>query len=119
MRAVVTRVRSASVTVEGRVVGSTGGGLLVLLGVGQGDGEAERKKLTEKLPVLRIFEDEAGNPIPLSDLMEEGKEGLWLIFWASWCPDCENQLRYIAEMEALAEQYHVKLVLERVSSGSS
>ena len=60
MRAVVTRVRSASVTVEGRVVGRIGGGLLVLLGVGQGDGEAERKKLLDKLPVLRIFEDEAG-----------------------------------------------------------
>ena len=60
MRAVVTRVKSASVTVEGRVVGEIGGGLLVLLGVGQGDGEAERKKLLEKLPVLRIFEDEAG-----------------------------------------------------------
>ena len=60
MRAVVTRVKSASVTVDGRVVGRTDGGFLVLLGVGQGDGEAERKKLTEKLPVLRIFEDEAG-----------------------------------------------------------
>ena len=60
MRAVVTRVKSASVTVDGSVVGRTGGGFLVLLGVGQGDGEAERKKLTEKLPVLRIFEDEGG-----------------------------------------------------------
>ncbi len=60
MRAVVTRVKSASVTVEGRVVGRIDGGLLVLLGVGQGDGEAERKKLLDKLPVLRIFEDQAG-----------------------------------------------------------
>ena len=60
MRAVVTRVKSASVTVEGRVVGRIDGGLLVLLGVGQGDGEAERKKLLDKLPVLRIFEDGAG-----------------------------------------------------------
>lgn len=60
MRAVVTRVRSASVAVDGRVVGRTDGGLLVLLGVGQGDGDAQRKKLADKLPVLRIFEDEAG-----------------------------------------------------------
>ena len=60
MRAVVTRVKSASVTVEGRVVGRIDGGLLVLLGVGQGDGEAERKKLLDKLPVLRIFENQAG-----------------------------------------------------------
>ena len=60
MRAVITRVKSASVTVDGRVVGRTGGGFLVLLGVGQGDGEAERRKLTEKLPVLRVFEDEGG-----------------------------------------------------------
>ena len=60
MRAVITRVKSASVTVDGRVVGRTDGGFLVLLGVGQGDGEAERRKLTEKLPVLRVFEDEGG-----------------------------------------------------------
>ena len=45
MRAVVTRVKSASVTVDGDVVGRTGGGFLVLLGVGQGDGEPEMTRM--------------------------------------------------------------------------
>lgn len=60
MRAVVQRVASASVTVEGEKVGSIGPGLLVLLGVQEGDGEADRQWLLNKLTQLRIFEDEAG-----------------------------------------------------------
>lgn len=60
MRAVVTRVRSASVTVEGRTVGQIGQGFLVLLGIKVGDGEAQAEKLSEKITGLRVFEDEAG-----------------------------------------------------------
>ena len=60
MRAVVTRVSSASVTVEGRTVGQIGPGFLVLLGVKVGDGEAQAEKLAEKITGLRVFEDEAG-----------------------------------------------------------
>ena len=60
MRAVATRVDSASVEIDGRVNGSIGKGLLVLLGVHQEDTEAEAKKLADKLCGLRIFEDEAG-----------------------------------------------------------
>ncbi len=60
MRAVVQRVSSASVTVDGEVVGSIGRGLLVLLGVRDGDGEAEADKLAAKLEALRVFEDDAG-----------------------------------------------------------
>ena len=60
MRAVVTRVRSASVTVEGRTVGQIGPGFLVLLGVKVGDGEAQAEKLAEKITGLRVFEDETG-----------------------------------------------------------
>ena len=60
MRAVVTRVSSASVTVEGRTVGQIGVGFLVLLGVRTGDGEAQAEKLAEKITGLRVFEDEAG-----------------------------------------------------------
>ena len=63
------------------------------------------------LPPDAVFEDETGKPIPLSDLFEAGKEGLWLVFFASWCPDCDNQLRCIGDMEALADQYNIKLVL--------
>ena len=60
MRAVVQRVSSASVAVDGEVVGSIGRGLLVLLGVRDGDGEAEADKVAAKLEALRVFEDDAG-----------------------------------------------------------
>ncbi len=61
MRAVVQRVAEASVRVEGAVVGSIGRGLLVLLGVGQGDAEKDAEALAEKVAHLRIFADEAGH----------------------------------------------------------
>lgn len=60
MRAVVQRVSSARVEVEGEVTGSIGRGLLVLLGVGQGDAEKHAQWLAEKIAGLRIFEDDAG-----------------------------------------------------------
>lgn len=60
MRAVVTRVRSASVTIDGTVVGKIGKGFLILLGVGPQDGEAECRKIAEKALGLRVFEDENG-----------------------------------------------------------
>ena len=60
MRAVVTRVSAASVTVEGRTVGQIGRGYLVLLGIKTGGGEAQAEKLAEKITGLRVFEDETG-----------------------------------------------------------
>ena len=60
MRAVLQRVSSAQVTVAGEVVGRIGQGLLVLLGVANGDTEQDARYLAEKTAQLRIFEDEAG-----------------------------------------------------------
>lgn len=60
MRAVVTRVSSASVTIDGTVEGSIEKGFLVLLGVGPQDTEAVCDKLAEKICNLRVFEDENG-----------------------------------------------------------
>lgn len=60
MRAVVTKVASASVSVEGKELGRIGGGLLVLLGVHETDAEVQAKKIADKLCGLRIFEDENG-----------------------------------------------------------
>ena len=60
MRAVVQRVTSASVTVEGKVVGQVKRGCLVLLGVGTDDTDADAVALAEKVAGLRVFEDDAG-----------------------------------------------------------
>ena len=60
MRAVVTRVRSASVEIDGIVHGSIGRGFLVLLGVHQSDGEAEAEKIADRICGLRVFDDENG-----------------------------------------------------------
>ena len=60
MRSVIQRVAHASVTVEGKTVGSIGKGLLVLLGVKCGDTEKDADYTADKLLKLRIFEDENG-----------------------------------------------------------
>jgi len=60
MRAVLTRVTSASVTIDGEVVGKIGKGFLILLGVGPEDTEDHCKYLAQKALGLRVFEDENG-----------------------------------------------------------
>ncbi|MCI8478344.1 MAG: D-tyrosyl-tRNA(Tyr) deacylase [Oscillospiraceae bacterium] len=60
MRAVVTRVKQASVEIEGEVVGSIGQGFLVLLGIGPEDTEQEVARLSDKVCGLRVFEDDQG-----------------------------------------------------------
>ena len=60
MRAVVTRVAGASVTIAGNVNGRIGRGFLVLLGVGPNDTEETADRLAEKICNLRVFEDENG-----------------------------------------------------------
>jgi D-tyrosyl-tRNA(Tyr) deacylase len=60
MRAVLQRVSRAQVTVESRVTGSIGAGLMVLLGVGRDDSSAVATSMAEKVSNLRIFEDEQG-----------------------------------------------------------
>ena len=60
MRALVQRVSSAAVAVEGKIVGEIGRGFLVLACVMQGDGEAQSAWMARKVANLRIFEDDAG-----------------------------------------------------------
>jgi D-tyrosyl-tRNA(Tyr) deacylase len=57
---VIQRVTSASATVDGRVVGTCGGGLLVLLGVADGDGPADADRLAGRVARLRVFANEEG-----------------------------------------------------------
>ncbi len=74
MRALVQRVSRASVTVAGETVAAIGRGLLVLIGVGKGDGRNEAVYLAGKVARLRVFEDEAGR-MNLS-LLDVGGEAL-------------------------------------------
>lgn len=68
MRALVQRVGSAAVRVDGREHARIGAGMLVLLGVGRGDGPAEAERLAAKVGKLRIFDDAGGRPNePLGD----------------------------------------------------
>lgn len=60
MRAVVTRVSGASVSIDGSVVGQIGRGFLILLGIGPDDTEKEATRLAEKILSLRVFYDENG-----------------------------------------------------------
>lgn len=60
MKAVVQRVTRAQVSVDGQVVGAIQAGLVVLLGIGQGDGESEAQWMASKIPHLRIFSDAEG-----------------------------------------------------------
>ena len=60
MRAIIQRVKNSSVTVDGEIKGSIGKGYNVLLGVMQGDGEAQAELLAAKIAKLRVFEDENG-----------------------------------------------------------
>lgn len=60
MRALLQRVSKATVTVEDKVISQIGKGLVVLLGIGHGDGEDQARFLAEKVANLRVFEDEQG-----------------------------------------------------------
>ena len=60
MRALLQRVKEASVTVDGKLIGQTGPGLLILICAMDGDTEAQADKLSAKIAKLRIFKDDAG-----------------------------------------------------------
>ena len=60
MKAILQRVKRASVTVDGQIVGQIGPGILVLLGVEQGDSEQDARQLADKTVDLRIFDDAQG-----------------------------------------------------------
>lgn len=89
MRAVLTRINSASVTVNGKISGSIGKGFLVLLGVHCDDGEAEARKIADKIAGLRIFEDGNGkmnlNPI------DAGHPEILIISQFTLFADCKSR----------------------------
>lgn len=112
MRAVVQRVKSAEVLVDGRVTGKIGKGLLVFVGIAKGDGESDLTFLTSKIPELRIFEDDA-EKFNLS-LKEIGGE-LLIVSQFTLYGDCRKGRRPSfteAEDPALARDLYQRFVLK-------
>ena len=89
MRAVVTRVKNASVEIDGCIHGQIGQGFLVLLGVHVDDGPEQAAKIADKICGLRIFEDEAGkmnlNPV------QAGASSLLIISQFTLFADCRSR----------------------------
>lgn len=74
MKAVIQRVSRASVTVEGELISNIGNGLLILLGIGNGDDEKDIEWLSRKIVNLRIFNDENG--VMNKSLLENGGDAI-------------------------------------------
>ena len=90
MRVVIQRVSEASVTVDQKTVGAIGQGLMVLLGVAQGDTSQEAKSLAEKTAGLRIFEDDAGK---MNRSVEEISGSLLVVSQFTLLGDCRKGRR--------------------------
>lgn len=109
MKAVVQRVRSASCKVEGRETGAIGSGLLVFLGVAEGDTEKELDYLINKILNLRIFPDENGK---MNLSVVDKKYGMLVISQFTLMADCRkgNRPNFMAaappaEAERLYEEF--------------
>lgn len=90
MIAVIQRVTGADVKIDNRISGSCGKGFMILLGVVQGDTQAEADKLIKKIPNLRIFEDENGK-MNLSALDVGGE--MLVVSQFTLCADCSHGRR--------------------------
>lgn len=89
MRAVVTRVRSASVEIEGKIHGQIGQGFLVLLGVHADDTEHEAEKIADKICGLRVFDDDDGKMNLNADAA--GCKNLLIISQFTLFADCKSR----------------------------
>ena len=106
MKAVIQRVRSASVTVEGERISEIGGGLLILLGVAEGDTERDAEVLADKIANLRIFSDSEGK-MNLS-LLTTGGAAL-IVSQFTLCANCSHGRRpdfFGAAKPAVAEELY-------------
>jgi D-tyrosyl-tRNA(Tyr) deacylase len=90
MKALIQRVKKASVTIDGKLFSSIGYGMLVFLGVEKGDAKENADKLSEKLANLRIFEDE-NEKMNLS--IKDIKGEMLIVSQFTLCGDCKEGTR--------------------------
>lgn len=90
MKAVIQRVKYSNVKIDGNIVGKSDYGFMILLGVCQGDTQADADKLVKKIPVLRVFEDENGK-MNLSCLDIGGE--MLVVSQFTLCADCSHGRR--------------------------
>jgi D-tyrosyl-tRNA(Tyr) deacylase len=132
MRAVVQRVSSARVTVGTEVTGEIAAGLLILLGVAQGDTEADGEWLAQKIAALRIFEDDAGKMnrsvvdlaggtlvVSQFTLLASTRKGTRPSFNAAAAPALAIPLyeRFVAQLSAALGPLPARSGVERVATG--
>ena len=121
MRAVVTRVCEASVTIDGETVGQIGRGFLVLLGVSVKDTSVEADRIADKLCGLRVFEDENGKMNrSVQDVDGHGKTGgLLLVSQFTLAADCSagNRPSFAAAASPAHGQELFDHLLERARAG--
>ena len=97
MRALIQRVTSASVKVDGAIVGEIGPGLLVLLGVTKSDTTKEADFLAAKIPQLRIFSDDAGK---MNRSLIDSGGALLVVSQFTLYGDCRKGRRFRADCRA-------------------
>lgn len=90
MKALIQRVKTASVTIDGKLYSETGAGLLVFLGVVKGDEKTNAEQLAEKLLKLRIFEDENGK---MNRSLIDVKGEMLVVSQFTLCGDCKKGTR--------------------------
>ncbi len=130
MRALVQRVSRASVSVDGEVVAAIGPGLVVFLGVGAGDGEAEADRLAGKVRALRVFEDADGRTNePLGErevlcvsqftLYGDARRGNRPSFTAAAPPEVAEPLyeRFCERLGAARGRFGARMEVELVNDG--
>lgn len=100
MKAVIQRVTEASVTINGKTISRIKRGILILLGVGRGDSEAEADWLARKCAELRIFEDEQGK---MNRSVEEIKGEVLVVSQFTLCGDCRKGRRPSFDSAAMPE----------------
>ena len=116
MRVVMQRVSRASVRVNGEFVGSIEGGAMVLVGAGQGDGEAEVEYMVGKVLGLRIFGDEEGK---MNLSIEQAGGALLVVSQFTLYGDVRRGRRpsFVRALEPVEAERLVDLFVERVRAG--